>query len=561
MNRHLKLLVCLCGAAAFAADGENAAPADELAARRLEAAIPLAPEGYRRPKDWKPALYPKGLHQLAKEHSADLMARAKAQMDKVRAVNGQGRYKATGKSMDAHPCPEWFVDAKLGIFIDWGPWSLASWCPYVKGARLYPDWYELRCHTQTNHIAYHRKNWGPDFQRDHFLDLFKARSFDAPALMKTFRACGARYVVPFLKHHGGFCLWDSSFTFRDSVDQGPHRDLAREMADACRAEGLKFGLYTSQAGEWEYPILQDDGSIKMFLEANLKLKPYTPDMEGRCSGKVAVKDFVYDYIVPQTTEFIDKYDPDLLWYDYDWATFADENGSYEITAYLYNRAEGRKDVACNDRYGKARPEEIVGRFTKRKRSWLRTVRGDFFTDEWGDTAECLDPARWHPWESCSGISKAYGNHWMENFDESMVMTERDFIIHFSDIVARGGNLLLLVNLDPQGAIPDVQKKRLEQIGRWLGTYGEAIYGTRICAPFATPDVDYTQTKDGATRYAIVKRPAGEVTLACPVPAGSKIVEIASGRELAFTRAAGGVYMTLPADLAAREIPFAVRIGR
>lgn len=561
MNRHLKLLVCLCGAAAFAADGENAAPADELAARRLEAAIPLAPEGYRRPKDWKPALYPKGLHQLAKEHSADLMARAKIQMDKVRAVNGQGRYKAIGKSMDAHPCPEWFVDAKLGIFIDWGPWSLASWCPYVKGARLYPDWYELRCHTQTNHIAYHRKNWGPDFQRDHFLDLFKARSFDAPALMKTFRACGARYVVPFLKHHGGFCLWDSSFTFRDSVDQGPHRDLAREMADACRAEGLKFGLYTSQAGEWEYPILQDDGSIKMFLEANPKLKPYTPDMEGRCSGKVAVKDFVYDYIVPQTTEFIDKYDPDLLWYDYDWATFADENGSYEITAYLYNRAEGRKDVACNDRYGKARPEEIVGRFTKRKRSWLRTVRGDFFTDEWGDTAECLDPARWHPWESCSGISKAYGNHWMENFDESMVMTERDFIIHFSDIVARGGNLLLLVNLDPQGAIPDVQKKRLEQIGRWLGTYGEAIYGTRICAPFATPDVDYTQTKDGATRYAIVKRPAGEVTLACPVPAGSKIVEIASGRELAFARAAGGVRVTLPADLAAREIPFAVRIGR
>ena len=561
MNRHLKLLVCLCGAAAFAADGENAAPADELAARRLEAAIPLAPEGYRRPKDWKPALYPKGLHQLAKEHSADLMARAKVQMDKVRAVNGKGRYKATGKSMDVHPCPEWFIDAKLGIFIDWGPWSLASWCPYVKGARLYPDWYELRCHTQTNHIAYHRKNWGPDFQRDHFLDLFKARSFDAPALMKTFRASGARYVVPFLKHHGGFCLWDSSFTFRDSVDQGPHRDLAREMADACRAEGLKFGLYTSQAGEWEYPILQDDGSIKMFLEANPKLKPYTPDMEGRCSGKVAVKDFVYDYIVPQTTEFIDKYDPDLLWYDYDWATFADENGSYEITAYLYNRAEGRKDVACNDRYGKARPEEIVGRFTKRKRSWLRTVRGDFFTDEWGDTAECLDPARWHPWESCSGISKAYGNHWMENFDEGMVMTERDFIIHFSDIVARGGNLLLLVNLDPQGAIPDVQKKRLEQIGRWLGTYGEAIYGTRICAPFATPDVDYTQTKDGATRYAIVKRLAGEVTLACPVPAGSKIVEIASGRELAFARAAGGVRMTLPADLAAREIPFAVRIGR
>ena len=78
---------------------------------------------------------------------------------------------------------------------------------------------------------------------------------------------------------------------------------------------------------------------------------------------------------------------------------------------------------------------------------------------------------------------------------------------------------------------------------------------------ATPDGGDAQTEDGARRYAIVKRPSGEVTLAWPGPAGSKIVEIASGRELAFARAAGGVRMTLPADLAAREIPFAVRIGR
>ncbi len=65
------------------------------------------------------------------------------------------------------------------------------------------------------------------------------------------------------------------------------------------------------------------------------------------------------------------------------------------------------------------------------------MRGDFYTDEWGDTEECLDPAKWHPWESCSGISKAYGNHWMENADPGMVMSEREFVIHFSGIVARG----------------------------------------------------------------------------------------------------------------------------
>ncbi len=191
----------------------------------------------------------------------------------------------------------------------------------------------------------------------------------------------------------------------------------------------------------------------------------TPDMEWKASGKIAVRDFVRDYLVPQATEFIDRYDPDILWYDYDWMSYAHENGSYDISAYFYNRAAGRKDVAVNDRYGKPRPEEIKGRFTKRPRNWLRTVRGDFFTDEWGDTEECIDPAKWHPWESCSGISKAYGNHWQETAD--MVMTEREFVIHFADIVARGGNLLLLVNLDPQGEIPAVQRSRLLQIGKWL----------------------------------------------------------------------------------------------
>ena len=541
---------------------ENAAPADELARRAAQtvAAAPEAPEGYRRPKDWKPVLYPKTLPEISRDHSAEMQARAAQQLEKVRAVNAAGRYKPTGASMDAHPCPEWFVDAKLGMFIDWGLWSMASWCPYVKGERLYPDWYEFRCRTAPETIAYHERNWGADFKSDHFIDLFRGTKFDAPKLMKLFKDCGAKYVVPFLKHHSGFCLWDCSYTFRDTVDQGAHRDFAREMADACRAEGLKFGVYNSQAGEWEYPILQDDGSLRMWCEANV-YRPYSPDMEWKCSGKVAVKDFVHDYIVPQMTEFIDKYDPDILWYDYDWATFAHENGSYEITAYLYNKAEGRKEVACNDRYGKARPEEIEGRFTKRPREWLRTVRGDFFTDEWGDTEECLDPAKWHPWESCSGISKSYGNHWMESFDPGMVMTEREFIVHFSDIVARGGCLLLLVNLDPQGAIPAVQEERLRQIGAWLKTYGEAIYATRICAPYNTPAIDYTQSKDGQTVYAIVKEPAQEVTLACTLPDAFVVTVVGTETRLATRRTEKGLVVTLTPELAARALPFALKCSR
>ena len=476
-------------------------------------------------------------------------------MDKT---NREGKWHADAQSIDAHRCPEWFVDAKLGIFIDWGPWSVASWCPYVKGARLYPDWYELRCHNQEDHRAYHEKNWGKDFKRDHFLGLFKAERFDAAALMKVFRACGAKYVVPFLKHHGGYCLWDSSFTFRDSVDQGPKRDLAREIADACRAEGLKFGLYTSQAGEWEYPILQDDGSIKMHIESDPVLKPYTEDMEWKASGKVAVRDFVREYIVPQTVEFIDKYDPDIVWGDYDWTTDAAKNGSYDIAAYLYNHAEGRKEVAVNDRLGRGTEEEVAAWSKIRTRLiGSRTLRGDFFTDEWGDTAADIDPEKWHPWESCSGISKAYGNHWMET--EDMVMGEKEFICHFADIVARGGNLLLLVNLDPQGAMVEHQKKRLLQIGRWLDENGEAIYGTRIVAPFSTPAVDYTRSKDGGTVYAIVKEPSREVALECALPEDSVVTVLRSGMSLPVCRRDGRTaYVEVPEECLASRLPFVLK---
>ena len=547
-------------ATGHAATTDNAAPADELARAKckMEVRVPLAPPEYRRPAGWKPVLWPKSLHELARDHADEMAARAAKQMAKVEATNTAGKWKATGASIDGHKCPEWFIDAKLGIFVDWGPWSIASWCPYVKGARLYPDWYEYRCRTDSATIAYHEKNWGADFKSDHFLDLFRGAKFEAPALMSVFKKAGAKYVVPFLKHHSGFCLWDCSYTFRDTVDMGAHRDFAREMADACRAEGLKFGFYDSQAGEWEYPILQKDGSIKIAVNRPDKLQSYSSDMEWKTSGKVAVRDFVRDYIVPQATEFIDKYDPDIFWGDYDWMTFAETNGSYDIVAYLYNHAEGRKEVATNDRLGKARPEEIVGRFTKRPRQWLRTVRGDFYTDEWGDTEECLDPAKWHPWESCSGISKAYGNHWMESEDPGMVMSERDFVIHFSDIVARGGNLLLMVNLDPQGEIPAVQRERLLQIGKWLGRWGEAIYGTRILPPFCTKAVDYVQSKDGRFAYAIVKEPAAEVVLACALPEGTKVTVVGSDAPLATRRAGANTVVTIPGELAASKTPFALK---
>ena len=561
-------LVCAAAQAdTTLAPADNAAFTDEFKGRSAVAAdVPTAPEKYRRPKNWSPAPpFPKTLPEIARDHSAETIARARAQMAKVDAVNRAGKYAATGAGMDRHACPEWFIDAKLGMFVDWGPWSIAAYSPYVKGARLYPDWYEYKCRPEyaaaDSAAAYHRKNWGADFKPDHFIGLFRGERFDAAKMMRVFRRCGAKYVVPFLKHHSGFCLWDDPFTFRNAVHGPAKRDFAREMADAARAAGLKFGVYNSQADEWEYPILQDDGSIRMKVWGG-KAADYTPEMEGRASGKIAVRDFVREYIVPQMTAFIDRYDPDILWYDADWATRATENGSYDITAYFYNRAEGRKEVCCNDRYGRLDPSEEAA-FARKgiKLIGCRTVRGDFFTDEWGDTAENIDPKTWHPWESCSGISKAYGNHWMEELDPSMVMSDREFICHFTSIVARGGNLLLLVNLDAQGAIPTVQEERLLSIGRWLERNGEAIYATRIVAPFSTTSVDYTRTKDGKVIYAIVKEPSAEVALDCEIPSGARVTALGESAALPVRREGAQTVVRLPPRLAQANLPFVLRVNK
>jgi len=529
--------------------------------------VPEAPAEYRRPAGWKPDRFSKSLQQLADACSADMERRAEAEMARIEDVNRKGRWHATGSSLDSHRCPEWFQDAKLGIFVDWGLWSLAAWCPFHTDRPFYPDWYEDRMHydpgedggNEWGSRSYHERNWGGDFRRDDFIPLFQARRFDAAKLCRTFRAAGARYVVPFLKHHSGFCLWDSSWTFRDSVDRGPKRDIAAEFVRACRDADLKFGFYYSLS-EWEYPFLDRDGKVAV---GNAGLWPHRPgdvpceDPETLCSGKVAVRDYRRGYSVPQAVEFIDRYDPDLLWYDGDWDAPAEYFGGYDISAYFYNRNEGRKDVAVNDRYGLVSPTLRGTPVAKLRDRWLRARRGDFFTDESGDTAKDLDPAKHHPWEECHGISFAYGNHWQEN--ASSVMGEAEFIRYFADIVARGGNLLLLVNLDGQGAIPKLQEERLLQIGAWLAANGEAIYGTRVCAPYKTDDVDYTQSKDGRAVYAIVKSPSAAVTLRCAVPSSASVAELVSGRELEIVREEDSVRVRLPDDLAKARMPFVLKI--
>jgi alpha-L-fucosidase len=495
--------------------------------------IPLAPKENRRSENYQLQKSKYSLDEMKSNFSEELMRVAASQYEKVSEVNEKGKWKPTPESIDMHMAPDWFQDAKFGMFIDWGLWSVAGWAPKKEKGAMYPDWYEFRLDTDSAFVKYHAKNWGKDFKRDDFIPLFTAREYNPEKLVKLAADAGMKYVVPFSKHHSGFCLWPSSFTQRDASDMGPQKDLVKPIVESCKNNGLKFGFYFS-VEEWEYPLINEDGKIKTRLWAT-KNRPSMEELEKKISGKIPVKDFAKDYIIPQAVEFIDKYDPDLVWYDGEWETDVNELRTYEISAYFYNQAEGRKEVAVNDRYG-----------TKDGKR-LRFVRGDFFTSEYHSLTD-ENKKLTHAWEECRGISQSFGYNWQDT--EANVISSKAFIDMFVDIVAKGGNLLLIVNLDGQGALPKTQEIRLLDIGKWLKVNGEGIYSTRSYAHQVEGSVSYTQSKDGQYLYAIIKEwPGIELNLKGVHPIkNSKIEMLGNDQNLKWINTTDGISIDLPSKM-------------
>jgi len=205
-----------------------------------------------------PYRYELSLEELKEAYSQQIMDLAGHEMRELDSVNRTGTYQGTLASIDQHPTPAWYGDAKLCIFYDWGPYSIAGYGEKGWSRARYPDWYLN--HMYHSYADYHRETWGEDFQRDDFIPLFNAENFDAEEIVRMVKMSGAKYLVPFSKHHDGFCLWDSRFTRRDAVDMNPHRDLTAELIAACEKEGIYHGFYFS-VDEYEYPLIDENDSL------------------------------------------------------------------------------------------------------------------------------------------------------------------------------------------------------------------------------------------------------------------------------------------------------------
>ncbi len=453
----------------------------------------------KRPDNFKPYTYKYSIEQLHQKFSQKMIQSAGNEMADLKKTNEKGRYKGTLQSLDTHLTPEWYVDAKLGIFYDWGLYSIPGYGIKEWSRARYPDWY-------LNHMygmleSYHEATWGTDFHRDDYISMFTAENFSAEEIIQLTVDAGARYFVPFSKHHDGFCLWDSKFTQRDVVDMMPGWDISRQLVDACKKAGLYHGFYFS-VEDYEYPVITEEGHGLKVRLWSLDMAPdnagvmqadnetyvdFMPPLHNRIlSGKIPVYDFIDEYIIPQAKDYIDQYDPDMLWFDGEWQRPADYYRTPDIVAYFYNQAAGRKKVVANDRMGME----------------TRRAHGDYYTSE---TDEVVTPPG-YPWEENRSMSESYGYNWSDSL-ENYVSADQ-LIEMFVRIVAKGGNLNLIMNPDGSGRIPRIQKDLLNELGDWLKVNGEAIYGTRpyeaLCdnTQLGQP-VWYTMSKDSTYGYAIV----------------------------------------------------------
>jgi alpha-L-fucosidase len=341
------------------------------------------------------------------------------------AQDDTSRNVPTWEELRARPYPQWFQDAKLGIFVHWGVYSV----PAYSGEEQYGEWFLRGLQVgDTLRTRFMRERYGVDFSYRDFAPLFRAHLFDPDEWADLFRRAGARYVVLVSKHHDGYTLWPSRFAPQwNSVAVGPGRDLVGELTASVRQAGLRMGLYYALA-EWNNPLH----------------RWYTDPPE-------AIGPYVEQHMLPQFKELVAAYRPVVLFADGDWSNTAEQWHARELIGWYY--ASVGPDAIVNDRWGSG---SDIG----------------FRTPEYSAGLEVTD----RPWAEVRGLGRSFALN--RNEDLEAYMTPAELVRRFARAVAAGGGLIINVGPKADGQIPLLQQERLLQLGQWLEVSGEAIYGSR-----------------------------------------------------------------------------------
>ncbi len=359
------------------------------------------------------------------------------------------RYQADWDSIRSHyKCPDWFRDAKFGIFVFWGPASV----PQV-GNDKYGRWMYTKDYAPAGVRVrkYHETHFGHQskFGYKDFFPMFKMERYDPEKWVSLFEKSGAKYIVPVAEMHDGYAMYASKHTRWNVVDVGPKQDVMRSLVDAARQRELKVGLSSHYAWNREYYPKWDPT-----FDTN---DPKLQDLYGKPVDKddPPTQEFL-DHWWDRTTDIVDQYQPDILWFDFGLDKAGFEPVHKKIMAYYYNKGlEWKKGVVFQDknmRY-ESFPEDLMVLDIERGR---RTETSPL------------------PWQTDTAVGKISWT-WIinENYKSS------DFLIdELVDIVSKNGNLLLSIGPKPDGTIGERETAILNDFGAWLKVNGEAIYGTR-----------------------------------------------------------------------------------
>jgi alpha-L-fucosidase len=378
--------------------------------------------------------------------------------------------------------PEWFRDAKFGIFMHWGIYSVPA-----HGS----EWYALHMYSDPGTIQWHTEHFGPPdkFGYKDFIPMFTAAKWDPDAWATLFKKAGAKFIIPTAEHHDGFALWNSTVNKYNAVQMGPHRDLIGDLSKAVRKQGLKFGV--SNHGIEHFTFIKPKEGVTNDL--------YDPQWKDFYSvadrSDAAVEKFLEGWVA-QNEELIDQYQPDILWFD--------NAIKLKVAAYYYNRAATwGKPVSLETKDG----AYLAGSIEDFERSSRAPKELTDFV-----------------WDVDQPVLYRFG------YTEGSPIASADGCVRLLvECTSKNGGLLLNISPKADGTIPDDQQKLLLQIGAWLDVNGEAIYATRPWKQFGEGRIRFT-TK-GDTLYAILLGwPTNGVNIAALSTTNSSIGKV-SGVEL------------------------------
>ena len=400
-------------------------------------------------------------------------------------------YQPTRASVQTHPVPSWFHNAKLGIFVHWGLYSVPAYAPIAGelgdilangewakwfANNPYAEWYMNSYQIEGSPTRqYHAEQYGTEFNYADFAPVFKqaVEQWNPNDMAALFQQAGARYVVLTTKHHDGFLLWPSEHPNPFMENYHADRDLVGELTAAVQAHGMTMGLYYSGGLDWTF---------------NQKVIQHINDLQ---LGVPQMPEYV-EYANNHWRELIRRYGTMVLWNDIAYPSATDLN---VLFAEYYNQLP---DGVVNNRF--------TQKFQMNEHGIVSDNHFDFETPEYARFSEI----RLKKWESCRGVGASFGYNQIEGPEQ--YLTLENLMRSFVDIVSKNGNLLLNVGPMADGTIPPLQRERLLGLGQWLAVNGEAIFDTRpwmVAEGKTAEDIDVRFTQKGDSLYAtLLDTPTG-----------------------------------------------------